>query len=64
MTRGWCGEGPAELSPYFPAGVIWFLLIDTLPTALGLDRFQVAIVDAWIELIALGIGDVQKSGHI
>ena len=39
MTGSWSCEGPAELSPYFPAGVIWFLLVDTLPTALGLNRF-------------------------
>ena len=38
VARGWCGEGPTELSPYLPAGVFWFLLIDTLPSALGLDR--------------------------
>ena len=52
------GEGSAKLSPDFPCGVVRPLLVNTLPGALGLDRFQVAIVDGWINLIALGIGDV------
>ena len=64
VARGWCGEGPAEMLPYFPAGVIWFLQVDTLPNALGLDRFQVAYVDARVYLISLGIGNVRKSGDI
>ena len=58
------GEGSAELSPDFPAGVIWFLLVDTLPGALGLDGFKIAVVDTWVKLMALGIGYVRKSGDI
>ena len=50
MLRSWCGERPAKLPPYFPTGVVGFLLIDTLPIALGLDRFQVSIVYSRIKV--------------
>ena len=59
------GEGSAELFPDFPAGgAIWFLLVDALPGALGLDRFKIAVVDTWVKLVALSIGDVGQGGDI
>ena len=58
------GEGSAKLSPDFPAGIVWFLLIDTLPCTLSLDGFKVAIVHTRVKLITLSIGDVSKGGNI
>ena len=58
------GEGSTKLPADFPAGVVRFLLVDTLPCAPSLDGFKIAIVDTRVKLVALGIGDVQKGGYI
>ena len=54
----------AKLSPDLPAGIVWFLLVDTLPCALSLDGFKITVVDPRVKLVALGIGDVRKGGYI
>ena len=58
------GEGSAELSPDFPAGVIRFLLVYTLPCALGLNGFKVTIVDTRVKLVSLCIGYVGQCAYI
>ena len=58
------GEGSTKLSPDFPAGIVRFLLVDALPGALSLNRFEITVVDPWVKLVALGIGDVRKGSDI
>ena len=58
------GEGFAKLPPDLPAGIVWFLLVDTLPSALGLNGFEITIVDPRVKLVALGIGYVREGGDI
>ena len=58
------GEGVTKLSPDLPAGIVWFLLVDTLPSALGLNGFKITIVYPRVKLVALGIGYVRKGGDI
>ena len=36
------GEGFAKLSPDLPAGIVGFLLVDTLPCALGLNGVTIS----------------------
>ena len=58
------GEGFTKLSPDLPAGIVWFLLVDTLPCALGLNGFKITVVYPQVKLVALGISDVRKGGYI
>ena len=58
------GEGFTKLSPDLPAGIVRFLLVDTLPCALSLNGFKSTVVDPRVKLVALGIGYVRKGGYI
>ena len=50
---GLCNKGFTKLSPDLPAGIVRFLLVDTLPCALSLNGVEITVVDPRVKLVAL-----------